>query len=335
MAGTEDIKDFVLLCIFMAVLIYPITQSVEKFLMGLIFIASFLYLITYVKKGKYLKDGFRVPEQWGKQIQTDVSGSRFQIGEFGSGGTDESPQIVTSSATVTLTPTQAPYDTERISDLGDYEMNFIYSNESDKPLEKKLRDKLMAQYPLEWSGYPPSSSQFQAGLRESFENAKPNVPDDAKPYNSVSGSNMNPPDMSAVEREERKILQTYKPKFPPSATTYDPRDAEKLIKELYDVKGLIPQVKHEEGSNVYEIIGTRKKDEKIVYEDEATASNTANPNMGEGTIEVPYAINDISTSSRDSFYDTSAGKKNMWDYTSWTPGLERMFAPTEPKMNWH
>jgi hypothetical protein len=193
----------------------------------------------------------------------------------------------------------------------------------------------MSQYPMHWTGYPPSSSQFQAGLRESFENAKPDVPDDAKPYQNVSGSTMSPPDTSAVEKDERKILQTYKPQFPPSATTYDPRDAHKLIKELYDAKGLIPQVKHKEGSNVYEIIGTRKKDAKILYEDEeAPASNAPTADAGEGTIQAPYAVNDTYSASKDEFYNMSSGKKNPWDYTSWTPGLQRMFAPTDPKVEW-
>jgi hypothetical protein len=305
-------------------------NNIEVFLLGLISLGTLLYLMIYVNQRKYLEDGFQVNDS-----KPSTGGSRVQVGELGSGITDESPQIVTSSATVTLTPINAPYDTERINELGDYEMNYIYSNESDKPLEKKIRDQLMSQNPMDWSGYPPSSSQFQAGLRESFENAKPHVPDDAKPYDKVNGSNMSPPDKSAVEKDERKILQTYKPAFPPSATTYDPRDAARLIKEIYDAKGLIPQVKHKEGSNVYEIVGTRKKDEKVMYEDEAAATTTSNASAGEGNIQVPYAVNDMMTSTKDNFYDASAGKKNPWDYTSWTPGLERMFAPTDPKTEWH
>jgi hypothetical protein len=308
-------------------------KNVEIFLATLIVVGIIIYLMIYVNNRRYLYEGFQ--GQADPKPHMGEKGSGVQKGGDGIGITDESPQIVTSSATVTLTPTSTPYDTARIDDLYDYEMNYIYQNETDKPLQKEMRDKLMSQYPMSWTGQPPSSSQFQAGLRESFENAKPNVPDDAKPYENVSGSNMEPPDMSAVEREERKILQTYKPSFPLKGTTYDPRDAGKLIKELYDAKGLIPQVKHKEGSNVYEIIGTRRKDEKVQYEDEmAPVSKNPVTAAGEGTIEVPYAVNDLMTSTKDSFYDASSGKKNMWDYTSWTPGLERMFAPTDPKVEW-
>jgi hypothetical protein len=313
-------------------------KRLEIFLIYLIVIGILIYLVIYITNRRYLYDGFQTQNRWGTpdpKPQMGEKGSGVQKGGDGLGITNESPQIVTSSATVTLTPSSTPYDTARIDNLYDYEMNYIYQNETDKPLKKEMRNKLMSQYPMSWTGQPPSSSQFQAGLRESFENAKPNVPDEAKPYKNVSGSNMAPPDMSAVELEERKILQTYKPSFPPSATTYDPRDAGRLIKEIYDAKGLIPQVKHTEGSNVYEIIGTRRKDEKVQYEDEmAPVSKNPVTAAGEGTIQAPYAVNDLMTSTKDSFYDASSGKKNMWDYTSWTPGLERMFAPTDPKVQW-
>jgi hypothetical protein len=189
---------------------------------------------------------------------------------------------------------------------------------------------------MHWTTYPPSSTQFQAGYKESFQNAKQNVPDDAKPYENISGSTMQPPDTSDLEREERRILQTYAPEFPPKAQQYDERDANRLIKKVYDAKGLIPEVRHRHGTNVYEIIGTRRKNEKIVYEDEeASATQRANPYAGEGTVPVVSNINELATSSRDSFYSSEKGSANPWQYTAWTPGLERVFAPTDPKQNWY
>ena len=68
-------------------------------------------------------------------------------------------------------------------------MNTIWSirTESDRELSKELKNKLMSQRPMEWAGLPPSSAQFQAGMRESFENATRTVPDNAQPYAAVSG----------------------------------------------------------------------------------------------------------------------------------------------------
>ena len=237
---------------------------------------------------------------------------------------------------IEMTVFSPPYEQQAIQNLDDYEYNLIYTNEGDRVLKKELRDKMMAQYPMHWTTYPPSSSQFQAGYRESFQNAKQDVPDDAKPYQNISGSTMQPPDAGINEREERKVLQTYTPDFPPKAQTYDDRDANTLIKKIYDAKGLIPIVNHKEGTNVYEIVGTRRKNEKIVYEDEqGPALQGANTTTGEGVVPVVSGLNEMTTSSRDSFYASGGqGSTNPWQYTAWTPGLERVFSPTEPKQNW-
>lgn len=304
--------------------------KVELVVLGIVCIISLLYVVRYISRNNYSESfkGSANTEYRTEVPITQASGTR----------SDEQPTVVPTSATVTVTPTEVPYEQKPIDDVDDYEYNAVYQNESNTAVSKELRNKLMSQYPMHWTGYPPSSSQFQAGLQESFENAKPDVPDDAKPYKLVSGSNMTPPDMSEVEKDERKILQTYKPQFPLQGTTYDVRDANELIKEMYAAKGLIPEVRHKKGTNIYEIIGTTSKNAKVVYEDEeAPASNEPSESAGEGTIQVPYAVNDIMSSTKDSFYDigSSAANKNMWNYTRWTPGLERVFAPTQPKKNWY
>jgi hypothetical protein len=228
-----------------------------------------------------------------------------------------------------------------IKKLDDFEYNMVYQNESDRALSTALRNKLMSQRPMDWSGLPPSSEQFQAGLRESFENASPTVPDNAKPYQTVNGDNMVPPDTEATEMEERKILQAYKPPSTQELGSYsadEDMDPDELIKKLYAVKGLVPTVAHKDGTNVYEVVGVRKKDEKVVYEDEeAPASLGPVRGAGEATIQVPATAYDTAAVV-DPFYDTSApgGKTRMgkWDYQSWTPGLERMFAPTNDTQKW-
>lgn len=247
---------------------------------------------------------------------------------------------VGSTEEVDLTPVEVPYAQQPINNLDEYEVNAVYQNESDQAMSRALRDKLMSQRPMDWAGLPPSSSAFQAGLQESFQNAQPTVPDDAKPYQNIGGDLMQPPDMSEMEKKERQILQTYKPMFPPTPTSYDPRDADELIKQIYDLKGLIPNVKHKDGTNVYEIVGVRKKDEKVMFEDEAEVSDEPNENAMESAINPPQAVTDMNN-SKDPFFDSGSQAVDMksrtkkWNYTSWTPGLERMFAPTEPQQQWY
>jgi hypothetical protein len=150
---------------------------------------------------------------------------------------------------------------------------------------------------------------------------------------------MAPPDTNAGEMRERETLQTYVPKRASKELTYDVQDADDLIRKIYDQKGLIPTVAHEKGTNVYEIVGVRRKDEKIVYEgDEAPASTGPVRTAGESIIRVPSAAADMAA-SKDPYYDTTPGgsktRMGKWDFQAWTPGLERMFAPTEPKQNWY
>lgn len=225
-----------------------------------------------------------------------------------------------------------------IESLDDYEYNLVYQNESDRELSQALRNKLMSQRPMDWAGLPPSSDKFQAGLRESFQNATPTVPDSAQPYKQIDGSSMIPPDIESTEMEERKILQSYKPPSTQELGSYNPDEQpEELIKRIYDVKGLVPTVAHTPGTNVYEITGVRKKDEKILYEDEeAPASLGPVRGAGEAMIVVPPTAYDTAA-AKDPFYDVTSGGKGRlgkWDYQSWTPGLERMFAPTNETKHW-
>jgi len=324
-------------------------MNTKTLFLAIITACAIFYVFFYLYKRTYLKEYFEnsvlnkvVINNGSGPVQTTTDVTRDY--HYTARSTD--PGIATANAertqsddttynanqAITLEPTntdiqmttvEAPYAQDTIDDLGDYESDMVYENESNTALSKDLRQKLMSQYPMHWSSHPPSSSQFQAGLQESFQNASQNVPDDAKPYQNISGSTMAPPDRGILEQEERKILQTYKPEFPPRGATYGSENPGALIKKVYDAKGLIPDVKHHEASNVYEIVGTRRKNEKVVYEDEeAGATRGANAHSGEGLIGVPSAVSE------------SGSNGNPWKYTAWTPGLEQMFAPTEPRRNW-
>jgi hypothetical protein len=225
-----------------------------------------------------------------------------------------------------------------IQKLDDYEYNYVYQNESDRALSQELKNKLMSQRPMEWAGLPPSSAQFQAGLRESFENAKADIPNNPEPYQTISGDGVAPPDTQSIEMEERKILQTYKAPNTQELTSYDAdEDPEILIQKVYDAKGMIPTVYHKEGTNVYEVVGVRRKDEKVVYEDEeAPASLSPLQASGEANIQVPPTAYDTAA-AKDPYYDMNNGKTRIgkWDYQAWTPGLDRMFAPTNDTQQWN
>jgi hypothetical protein len=79
-----------------------------------------------------------------------------------------------------------------------------------------------------------------------------------------------------------------------------------------------------------------------MFEDEE-GEVTDGPNKAslESTINPPQVATDMSRQSKDPFFDPGTqavqtkGRTNKWNYTSWTPGLERMFAPTEEQQQWY
>jgi len=242
---------------------------------------------------------------------------------------------------------EKPYVKKPILDVDDYEYSMVFRNEGDRAITKQMRDKLMSQYPMDWTVQPPSSDVFQQGMsayKEKFENPPP-----APKFNifaSIDGTNMTPPDMTALEQKELEVLQTYTPKDPKSLTTYDAADAKEIIERIYAVKGLKAEYK-ETSPNQFTVFSTRPIDEKPVFDegedellvqrDHAEATSGANTHASENTIIVPSYIRSSSQNAGlDPFF--TPGEKTRdekWDYTSWTPGLERMFAPNGPIKNWY
>jgi len=229
--------------------------------------------------------------------------------------------------------TRAFYD-KPIDSVDDYEYSMVFENENDRELTKGLRSKLMSQYPMDWTTNPPSSSNFNKGMKEHFQNQTDiSGATNTSVFKNIGTDNLTPPDMDKVEEEERKILKTYQPKNTKDLKTYDVDDAYTLIKKIYDAKGEIPEVIHEKDTNVYEIVGVRRKDEKVLYEDEESAFVPDMTEKGDVTT-VPQAAVDV-LEGTDPFYDkrknTRIDKNN---YTQFTDGLERMFAPTYPVKAW-
>ena len=241
---------------------------------------------------------------------------------------------------VILDTDTAPYLNKPIDSIDDYEYNLVFENENDKELNKDLRNKLMSQYPMDWSTQPASSSFFTKGQKESFQNSMPiDLSQNELVYKNISGSNLQPPDTDSVEKKEREILQTYQPKNVSDLTTYNIEDANALIKKIYDAKGQVAQVEHTEGTNIYEITGVRNKNEKIQYEDDlgdATASTEDVSGNMENVTVIPDTATDLLNAS-DPFYNieekTRMDKFNY--YGNWTPELERSFAPTYPLSQWY
>ena len=231
-----------------------------------------------------------------------------------------------------------PYTTEPINSLDQYELEAVFDNEGDRELRQTQINQMTRRYPLDWTNYPPNSSKFQSEQSKYIEgfSSDSSAQDLNKPYVAIGNGNLTPPDTLQMEKEEKKILQTYTPSKANSLTTYDVDDAQALLDKIYKPKGLIPEVVRKEG-NVFEVVRTRHIKDKVEYEDDlpdAPASKQSNRAAGEATIYVPPTATETAAGHDPFFEPTTSTRPDRSDYTKWTPGLERMFAPTYPVTDW-
>ena len=231
-----------------------------------------------------------------------------------------------------------PYTTTPIQNLDQYELEAVFDNEGDRELKKQQINQMTRRFPLDWVNYPPNASKFQSEQAKYIDGftSKASAKNLEEPYRAMGDGNLKPPDTLEMERREREILTTYAPKKANELGTYDLDDAESLMQKIYKAKGLEPTVIRKEG-NVFEVVSTRQIGGKVQYEDElpdAPVSNTSNMAAGEGVIHVPPVATQTAA-GLDPFYEpTTATRSNRTDYMRWTPGLERMFAPTNPTSDW-
>ena len=225
-----------------------------------------------------------------------------------------------------------PFTISPIDEVDDYEYNLIFQNEGTKAITKANRDLLMSAYPMDWSTHPPSSSVFEQGKAEFFNDLaiKSQTPQTGNPYARLEGFETLPP------ASEKEILATYVPKKPQELTTYDAADAKEIIDKIYSSRGQIAHMKQSSADpNVFVITGVRNKASPINYEPDAEASEGAVKAAGENTIEAPVIYTSENQGLDPFFTPGDSTRDGKWDYTRFTPGLERSFAPNQPMQNWY
>jgi hypothetical protein len=236
-------------------------------------------------------------------------------------------------------PPEKPYLMNPIDDLDDYELSVVFQNQGSKVASKQQISDAMTRYPMDWSTHGPNSQYFQDNQAE-FEKEvkeKANNPPSEKIYKQIDGSDMIPPDTLAMDEEEKKILQTYKPECSKGLLEYSVDDVKGLLDKIYTKKGLIPVIeKSKQAENVWEITEIKEKNPNIVWEDDLerqTERQRMDARMEE-MIEIPYTATDISAGLDPFFTPRNSTRDGKFDYYQWTPGLERMFAPTYPIKSW-
>ncbi len=298
-----------------------------------------------------------------------ASGSDVMYEDAATGEVSDKP----TESDVPLVDNELPYATAPILELADYddpassgmllgdlnpdetELDRIAAEEGERgqDVSRAIVNKKMIDKQFEWSrNLPPSSivqqiqqSKWNAGLAvnsapyvdpkagsaEGFQSGseKPKK----TPYDDINASNLQPPDMDKVEAEERKILATYNPKLSKDMLEYDPEDVKKLLDKVYKVKGKKPSY-YKRDDGVIEVYETTDLEPKIWYEGEEEPER-AKEGDGTDTVAVPQGVARYAAGMDPFFEPRQTTRPDRNDYTAWTPGLERMFAPTNPTEAWY
>lgn len=229
-----------------------------------------------------------------------------------------------------------PYTTRPIQSVDDYDHDVVYMNEGDRQWSKAQINQMTEAYPFAWPQLPPSATNFQKKQEEYMASLSSKLLPDLSQYKAIEGFQVLPPDTEKQEAEEQKLLKTYVPACSKDLK-YDVDDAMDLINKIYDQKGLVAKV-DVRPDGIYEVYETQEKEPKIVYDDDTAAGPQATVVDGgasSATFAVPQVASDLAA-GLDPFFDPGTSTRSgRTDYTQWTPGLERMFAPTYPRTNWY
>jgi hypothetical protein len=292
-----------------------------------IIICAVLFVSIYIGGRYYLREGFDDLSTEEERVKKMAQAHALSV--YNSVGVREDIAV------------DLPYATKPIMSIDDYEYSMVFQNEGNREAGKAEISQAMSRYPLDWSARPPSDELFQ-NAREAFTNA---VAEDAKTapaedeYDSISGEAEQPPDKDKEEMDERQLLATYKPEDTKDLLHYSLKDAKAIVRRLYAKKGLVPIIEQsKQGDNVFEIVEVKEKNPKIIWEDElesqvpTAAQRTAM--RGESILQVPQVVNDTAAGLDPYFEPRSTVRMDRHDYSKWTPGLERTFAPTYTGNGW-
>jgi len=307
---------------------------------------SFQTLSDYVGylSGLYAKGVTCIPPKV-KSHRTPVAGI---LGGLGNGAqTPESLNLEgTTRDIMDHTGEEGPFNKKKIQKLDDYEYSRVFDQErgSRNNLSQASKNELLETRVLDWANLPFNSEErakeedsFIAGRMESgFREPKTGVF-----FNTVRGSTLEPPDVEAARMREQKILAAYRPTDISKHIVDNETEAvANLVTKVYAEDKAWEPVVTKVGENQWEVTELRPKPRKEQYESEATQELSMMEAKG---LVIPPPVVDISDRIRgDPYFDKSGlgdrDNNRLWnykDFNTWTPGLERMFAPTADNKAWY
>mgnify|MGYP000467452226 CR=1 FL=1 len=229
-----------------------------------------------------------------------------------------------------------------INKMDDYEYTRIFQNESSPrgELSRTTVNSLTAQNQFDWAKLP-FNSQTRADYETEFVSERMDgVYRDPKTgvfFKNMEGMSVEPPDADAIDAAEKASLEAFKSEAPEKLLLqHDTEDIASMVKKMYENDPNWEPVVEHVGANNYRVseLRPRARKEKYAGHEEETIERAAL-----GGLVSPQVV--IENEGTDPYFD----KKGVLDYTNdrfhkyddfkkWTPGLERMFAPTLDTGDW-
>jgi hypothetical protein len=110
----------------------------------------------------------------------------------------------------------------------------------------------------------------------------------------------------------------------------------KLVGDLYSTDPNYEPIVAKTGENQWEVRELKPKSKKEQWEDAQTVDTAVKEGIGHPSVEISNRMADDPYFDKSGVEDRANGR--FWkyeDFNKWTPGLERMFAPTFSTKEWN
>lgn len=263
-------------------------------------------------------------------------------GVLGGQGTEtaSADQIALESGTrAVLTNTEGQ---QEINNLADYDLP---NRDRNNQVLKQQKSTGIAQYQNDWTNMP-YDSDVRANYEDQFVEARMNAgfrdPKTGVFFSDLEGARVAPPDQDTIAIREAKLLSDYQPT---SLTVHQVDDeterVAKVVAQTYKNDPDWEPVVEKIAEHQYAVRELRPRRQKTEWEGDESMTVEDAQHAGILTGASTKAQINVQRSEGDPYFakDGVADYSNnrFWKYNEfnkWTPGLERMFAPTNDTQNW-
>jgi len=228
-----------------------------------------------------------------------------------------------------------------INKVDDYEYTRIFQNENSPKgqISKTAVNSMLAEKQWDWSQLPFNAEARADAEGEFISGRKDSVHREPKSgvfFKGMEGMDVNPPDLDTKETQEKAALEPFAAKPAEKLLEHNMEDVGEMIKKMYADDPDWEPVVEKIGANEYRVAELRPKMkmEKYAGKEEKTISRAKEVGNVSAAVEVEGG-------RQDPYFDKQGvldySNDRFWEYKDfkkWTPGLDRMFAPTLDTTNW-